>query len=113
MADVLQAMIPRVIEFLVAWGISTIVIYLAVIIYPRKREKSDLFNSLVTALLGAIIFEIFAYLGIALGSLLALIIWLFILKKMFKVGWISAVVIAVIIWVLNIVISMLGIPRLL
>ncbi|MEM2087613.1 MAG: hypothetical protein QXF52_02925 [Thermoproteota archaeon] len=106
-------MIPRVVEFLVAWGISSIIIYLAVIIYPRKREKNDLVNSVVTALLGAIVFEIFAYLGIPLGGLLSLIIWLFILKKMFKVGWISAVVIAVIIWVLNIIISMLGIPRLL
>jgi|GEM_PF-4760949 hypothetical protein len=106
-------MIPRVVEFLVAWGVSTIVIYLAVIIYPKKREKSDLVNSIITALLGAIVFEIFAYLGIALGGLLALIIWLFILKKMFKVRWIGAVVIAVIIWVLNIIISMLGIPSLL
>jgi hypothetical protein len=106
-------MIPRVIEFLIAWGISTIVIYLAVMTYPRKREKSDLINSTITALLGAIVFEIFAYLGIALGGLLALIIWLFILKRMFKVGWIGAVIIAVIIWVLNIIISMLGIPHLL
>lgn len=106
-------MIPRVVEFLVAWGISAIIIYLAVIIYPRKREKRDLVNSVVTALLGAIVFEIFAYLGIPLGGLLSLIIWLFILKKMFEVGWISAVVIAAIIWVLNIIISMLGIPSLL
>ncbi|MEM2940568.1 MAG: hypothetical protein QW304_03335 [Thermoproteota archaeon] len=106
-------MILRVVEFLVAWGISTIVIYLAVMTYPRKREKSDLVNSVVTALLGAIVFEVFAYLGIPLGGLLALIVWLFILKKMFKVGWIGAVVIALIIWVLNIIISMLGIPSLL
>jgi multisubunit Na+/H+ antiporter MnhB subunit len=82
---------------LVAWGVSTLIIYLAVRIYPRKRKRSDLTNSLVAALLGAIVFEISTYFGMILGTLVAFLIWLLILKKIFNVGWIGATAISVII----------------
>jgi len=101
-----------ILEFLVAWGISTLIIYLSVTIYPRRKSKKDLTNSVFTALLGAILFEIFSLLGMPLGVILAFLIWLLIIKKFFKLDWVGAVLVAVIILLLNTVIGILGIPRL-
>ncbi len=92
----------RVIEFLIMWLVSAIVIYIAVKIYPGKQKRENIGGALLTALLGKIVYTIFAIIHIPLiGGFIAFIVWLWVLKQMFGVGWLGAAFIAFLIWVLN------------
>ena len=101
----------RVIEFLVMWLVSAIVIYIAVKIYPGKQKRENIGGALLTALLGKIVYTIFNIIfavihipiigGSLIGGLIAFIVWLWVLKQMFGVGWLGAAFIAFLIWVLN------------
>ena len=103
----------KILEFLVGLFVSALTIYIALRIYPGREEQENLVNCFAVALLGKIIYTAFYIIGFPFGSLLALFVWLWILKKMFQVGWFGAAVIAMITYILNLIVGLLGIPRLL
>ena len=84
------------------WLVSALIIYVAVKIYPGRQKRENIGGALLTALLGKAVYTFFAIIHIPLvGGLLAFIIWLWVLKSMFNVGWFGAAVIAFVIWLLN------------
>lgn len=103
----------KIIEFIIAWLISAIIIYIVLKIYPGKQKRENFGGALVAALLGEIVYSFFHIIGLPLGSLLALIVWLWILKKLFDVGWIGAAIIAFLIYILSLIVTLLGIPHIL
>jgi len=102
-----------VLSFLVSWIVSGVIIYIVLKIYPGKQRMETLWGALLAALVGELIYTFFYWIGVPLASLLALVVWLYAIRKMFGVGWIGAAVIAFLIYVFSAIVSLLGIPTLL
>ena len=87
-----------ILYLIVALVVSTVIIYL---VTRFMGEKEGLGTALVAAVIGTIVYAL-AYLLLGnglLAALLAGIVWLLALKGLYKIGWIRALVTAVIIWI--------------
>jgi uncharacterized membrane-anchored protein len=83
---------------LVALVISTVIIYF---VTKFMGEKEGLGTALVAAIIGTVVY-ILAYFLFGNGLLAAVvagIVWLLALKGLYKIGWVKALIIAVLIWV--------------
>ena len=89
-----------VMYFLVALIISTIIIY-----YVAKffGAKDSLTTAVLAALIGTAVYTLFYYvLGQGLiAAFIAGIVWLLALQKLYTIGWVRALVIAVFIWIVT------------
>lgn len=86
--------------FVVALIISTVIIYYVAGFFGAK---DSLTTALLAALVGTAVYTIFYYvLGSGLiGGVVAGIVWLLALQKLYSIGWLKAFVIAVVIWILT------------
>jgi hypothetical protein len=100
-------------EFLISWIVSAVIIYIALKIFPGKQQRENITGALIAALIGEIIFAFFNLIRIPFGNLLAIIVWLYALRKLFGVGWLGAAVIAILIYILSLIVSLIGLPHLL
>ena len=94
-----------IISFLIGLAISTILIY---IVTKLLGEKEGLKIALLAALLGSIMFGIVSFIfgnGI-IAAAIGGIIWLVALKWLYSTGWLKAILIAVVLWI---VISIVGV----
>ena len=95
-------------RFLVSLIISTFVLWAAQkIVLPESKERSFV-SVLVLAFLWSIIGEFVTELlkGIPLiGGILALVVWIWVLKSYFDIGWMSAIAISFVAWVLIIIVG--------
>jgi len=93
-----------IVGFFVAWLVSTIVIYFVTKLFGQTEGFG---KALMTALIGTVVY-ILAYFLLGSGLLAAFIagiVWLLILKNMYKIGWGKALIIAIIIWIVAFVIG--------
>ncbi|MEM0462611.1 MAG: hypothetical protein QXS00_00875 [Pyrobaculum sp.] len=88
---------------IVGWIVSTIAIWLALKIFPGKQKRESLAGAAITALVGALIYWFFhAVFRIPfISGLLALLVWLYALRKLQGVGWLGAAALAFLIWIIN------------
>lgn len=86
--------------------VSTIVIYFITRLFG---EKEGIKHAIVAAISGSLIYTIFYYFigNNIIGSLLSAIVWILVLKKIYKMGWIKVLIIAAIIWVLTNILSLI------
>ncbi len=94
-----------IVGFLVAWLVSTIVIYFVTKLFGQTESFG---KAIMAALIGTVIY-ILAYFLIGSGLLAAIlagIVWLLTLRSLYKIDWGKALIIAVIIWIVAIVIGM-------
>lgn len=90
---------------MIGLAISTILIY---IVTKLLGEKEGLKTALLAALLGSIMFGIINYIfgnGIVAAAIGG-IIWLVALKWLYNTGWLKAILIAVVLWI---VVSIVGV----
>jgi uncharacterized membrane protein len=95
-----------IIVFIIGLIVSTIIIYIVTRLFG---EKEGIRRAFITAIIGAIIFGI-AHFLLGNGLLAATIggvIWLLALRSLYKIGWIKAFVIAVIIWIASAIVGAL------
>ncbi|MEK6943423.1 MAG: hypothetical protein AABX00_05155 [Nanoarchaeota archaeon] len=92
--------------FLVSLGISSLIIYLAT---KLLGEEEGFGTAILAALSGAIIFALtFYFIGTGwVASLVGGIGWLIAMGSLYNIGWLKAFFIAVVIWVLTAVVSIL------
>ena len=94
-----------IVSFLIGLAISTILIY---VVTRLLGEKESLKIALLAALLGSIMFGIISYIfgnGI-IAAAIGGIIWLVALKWLYNTGWLKAILIAVVLWI---VVSIVGV----
>lgn len=86
--------------------VSTIVIYFITRLFG---EKEGIKHAIVAALSGSLIYTIFYYFigNNIIGSFLGAIVWILVLKKIYKMGWIKVLIIATIIWILTNILSLI------
>jgi Na+/melibiose symporter-like transporter len=92
--------VSTLLSFIVALIISTVIIY-----YIAKwfGAKDSLTTAVFAALIGTAVYTIFYYvLGQGLlPAFIAGIVWLLALQKLYTIGWLRALVIAVFIWLVT------------
>jgi len=103
--------VGAILEFIIGWVVSAIVIYVVLKIFPGKQKRENIAGALLAALVGEIIFALFNILIIPFANILAIVAWLWALRKIFGVGWIGATVIAFLIYVFSVFVSLLGLPH--
>jgi len=94
-----------IVGFLVAWLVSTIVIYFVTKLFGQTEGFGKAF---LAALIGTVIY-IFAYFLLGNGLLTAVvagIVWLLALQGLYKIGWGRSLIIAIIIWIMAAVIGL-------
>jgi len=90
--------VATVISFVLSWIVSSIVIYVVTKFF--FREKEGVGTAFLTALVGTIVY-IVADMILGNGLLAGLvggIAWLIALGSLYKIGWVRAFVIAIVIW---------------
>jgi hypothetical protein len=95
-----------ILVFLIGLLVSTIVIYVVSRFVGTKRGLKVAF---FTAIIGSIIYAIVYFLlgnGLV-AAILGGIAWLLALKSIYKIGWIHALIMAVIIWILTALVGLL------
>ncbi len=102
------ALAGEVTGFVVGWIVSTIAVWLALKIFPGKQKRESLLGAAVTALVGALIYWFFhAVFRIPfISGVLAIFVWLYALRKLQGVGWLGALGLAILIWIINGVFSL-------
>jgi len=96
--------LATIIVFLISLVISAIIIYFVTKIFEEKEGKEGFGTALLAAFIGSIIYAAAYYflrpeLG-WLASLIGGIVWLIALGSLYNIGWLKALVIAVIIWII-------------
>ena len=92
------------IGFLISWAVSTIIIFAAA---KLLGEREGIATAVLAALIGAVIFWLATYLlgyGL-LASLIAGFFWLLALGSLYNMGWLKALLVAIVIWVFSIIVS--------
>ncbi len=91
-------LVTTAIGFVIALIISTIIIWA---VTKLLGEKEGIGTALIAAIAGTIIYTIAYWLfgngfwAAALGG----IVWLLALKALYKIGWLKAILIAIIVWI--------------
>lgn len=100
-----MAIIEVLLGFFISLVISAVVIYLATKLFGETEGFS---TAILAALAGAIIFAIVSYFigGGWIAALVGGIAWLIALGSLYKIGWLKSLLIAVIIWVIATIVSM-------
>jgi len=95
-----------VLIFIIGLVVSTIVIYFVSRFVGTKRSLKVAF---FTAIIGSLIYAIvYVLLGNGLlAAILGGIAWLLALKGLYKIGWIHALIMAIIIWIIASVVGVL------
>ena len=90
--------------FLIGWLVSTIIIFLTTRIFGKKGLK----RALITSISGSLVYSLFYYLigNNIISGFFGMIVWLFLLKSLYKISWIKSILIAFFVWIIT---SVLGI----
>ncbi|MFN3805033.1 MAG: hypothetical protein ACK4SY_08245 [Pyrobaculum sp.] len=98
----------NIVGILVGWIVTTIAIWLALKIFPGRQKRESLAGAALTALAGALIFWLFysIFRIPVISGILAFFIWLYALRKLQGVGWLGALALAVLIYIINGVFSL-------
>jgi hypothetical protein len=98
--------IIEAIVFIIGLVVSTIIIYIVTRLFG---EKEGIARAFVTAIIGAIVYGIAHFLlgnGL-LSATVGGIAWLFALRGLYGIGWLKALIIAVIIWIFSAIVGVL------
>ena len=90
--------------FIIALIVSSIIIWFVAKI---TGEKEGIGTAFLAALVGAIIYAIVYFLlgnGL-LAAIVGVIIWLLALKALYKIGWLKALLIAILIWIITAIVG--------
>jgi hypothetical protein len=92
-----------VVGLVAGWLVSAFAVWLALKIFPGRQRREDFAGAALTALVGALIYWTFhSLIKIPLlGGLIAFVVWLYALRKLQGVGWLGALGLAILIWIIN------------
>ena len=94
------SIVSTLLYFVVALVISTIIIY---VITKLFGETEDMKTAFLAALIGTVVYTIIYYIigqGL-IAALIAGIVWLLALQKLYSIGWVKSLIIAVVVWIVT------------
>jgi hypothetical protein len=102
----LASQVWSAIVFVIGLLISTVIIYITTELFGQKEGIGRAF---VTAIIGAIVYSVvyFIFGNGLFAAVVAGIIWLIALRALYDIGWLRALVIAVIVWIAATILGLL------
>lgn len=100
--DLLPTWFQTYVPFIIAWVISAVVVMIAV---KMVGGHGNLFLSLLISLAGSLVFGIFS--GRLLFNLIAILVWLLLLKHFFNIGWLQAISASILAYFFSVLLSFL------
>ncbi|HUT39161.1 MAG TPA: hypothetical protein VMW77_07665 [Methanoregula sp.] len=96
----MATVVYTLLTFVVALIISTVIIY---VIAKLFGEKEGLTTAFIAALTGTAVYSIIFYvIGQGLiAAFIAGIVWLLALQKLYTIGWLKSLLIAVVVWLVT------------
>ena len=96
-----------IINFVISLLVSAIIIYFVVKLFGEKDEGIG--TAIMAALIGSIIYVVAHFLlgNSWLAAIVGGIAWLLALGNLYKIGWVKAALIALIVWIIVSVLSFL------
>ena len=94
------SIVSTLLYFVVALVISTIIIY---VITKLFGETEDMKTAFLAALIGTVVYTIIYYIigqGL-IAALIAGIVWLLALQKLYSIGWVKSLIIAIVVWIVT------------
>ena len=95
-AVALSLLIGLIVNVVVLWVSQKIVL-------PTEKEKGFL-SILALAIIGAVVTFVLGFIPV-IGWLIAIVVWVWIIKAWFNIGWLHAIAIAILAWVIMYVVS--------
>lgn len=92
--------ITAVLMFIIALIISAVIIY---VITKLFGETEDIKTAFLAAIIGTVIYTIIYFIigqGL-IAAFIAGIVWLIALQKLYTIGWVKSLIIAVVIWIIT------------
>ena len=99
------SLVALLLNFVISLIVSTIVIYIVVKLFG---EKEGIGTAVMSAFAGSVIYAL-AYYFLGTGLLAAVIggiAWLIALGSLYKIGWVKALLVAVVVWIFAAIIGM-------
>jgi len=96
----MDSMIGMMLMFIIALIISAVIIFVITKIFG---ETEDIKTAFIAAFIGTAIYTIIYYIigqGL-IAAFIAGIVWLIALQKLYTIGWIKSLIIAVLIWIVT------------
>jgi hypothetical protein len=96
--------VTTVFMFIIALIISAVVIYIITKIFG---ETEDIKTAFLAAIIGTVIYSVIYYIigqGL-IAAFIAGIVWLLALQKLYSIGWLKSLAIAVVIWLVTSVVG--------
>jgi hypothetical protein len=92
--------------FVVGLAISTVIIYITTKLF---RQKEGIGRAFAAAIIGAIVYSLvyFIFGNGLIAAVVGGIIWLIALRALYEIGWLRALVIAVIVWIAATIVGLL------
>ncbi len=99
-------LMSAIIYFLIALIISTIIIY---VVTKAFGEKEGIGTAIMAALTGAIIYALASFfLGEGMiVAILAGIVWTIAIASLYNMGWLKAIITAVVVWIVALLVGMI------
>ncbi len=100
-----SALVTAAIYLVVGWIVSSIIIF---IVTKILGEKEGFGTALLAGLVGAIIYAIAGFLlghGL-ISAIIGGIFWLWALHHLYSMGWLKALAVAVIVWLITILVGL-------
>jgi hypothetical protein len=96
----MASIVFTLLSFVVALIISTVIIY---VIAKLFGEKEGITTAFLAALIGTAVYTILYYvIGQGLiAAFIAGIVWLLALQKLYTIGWLKSLAIAVVVWIMT------------
>ena len=105
-----MALLDLVIGFVVSLLVGAIGIYAGARVIT---DRSDFEYAIITALIGAVVWWLIATFVPLIGSLLALLAWIYIINARYPGGWLKAIGIALVayitVWIVLVILGVLNI----
>jgi len=103
--------LQAVLSFIVTLLLSSIIIWLSQkLLLPRDKEKgflSVLALAFIWSIIESILYLIFSFTPLGpLEKLITLLLWIWVLKSWFGVGWLRAAIISLIAWFITILVKL-------
>ncbi len=93
-------------RFIIGLIINAVVLWASqIVVLPKEKERRFL-SVLMLALIGAILTSLLSLIPI-IGWLIGLIVWIWLIRSWFDIGWFQAISIAILAFIIEIVIAML------
>jgi len=100
----MASMVYTLLTFVVALIISTVIIY---VIAKLLGEKEGITTAFLAALIGTAVYTIIYYvIGQGwIAAIIAGIVWLLALQKLYTIGWLKSLLIAVVVWIVTTIVG--------